>query len=156
VSSVGSDLKSGLTRAALGSVPVVGKLLSGIVGAFTGHHAVAVRNELATLCRAVPDANNFLRQIDLAVQTGQMSTADAVAAMEQGFQNWRANEIAGSLKDTGGKCNATCVYEKAFRAAIEKRKLDYAASSAAQAGAANGIIGGIVNLVTGAPANSSG
>jgi len=149
----GPSIGRALGGAALGSVPVVGGALSSLFSAFTGHHAQAVKTEQATLCQAVPDANNFLRSIDALVASGQLDAASAVAAMQQGFQQWRG-EIARIVKDTGGKCNAACVYEKAFLAAIEKRKLDYAAAAVGNTRGANGVIGGAVNLLTGAPASS--
>jgi hypothetical protein len=73
--------------------------------------------------------------------------------MQNGLQSWRG-EVGAILKDTGGKCNAACVYEKCFQAAIEKRKLDYASAAVQNTRGANGIIGGVVNLLTGAPADS--
>jgi hypothetical protein len=154
VGSGSVNIGAALGGAALGSVPVVGGALKGLFGAFTAHHAQAVKTEQATLCQAVPDANNFLRSIDALVASGQLDTASAVNAMQQGFQQWRSAEIARILKDTGGKCNAACVYEKCFQAAIEKRKLDYASASVQNTRGANGVIGGAVNLLTGAPASS--
>jgi hypothetical protein len=152
---VGSSTSIGaaLGGAALGSVPVVGGALKAALGIFTAHHAQAVKTEQATLCQAVPDANNFLRSIDALVASGQLDPASAVAAMQQGFQQWRG-EVGAILKDTGGKCNAACVYEKCFQAAIEKRKLDYAAAAAGNTRGANGVIGGAVNLLNGAPISS--
>jgi hypothetical protein len=148
---VGSSPNLGvaLGGAALGSVPVIGGALKTVFSIFTGHHAAAVKNEQATLCQAVPDADNFLRAIDQMVISGQLSPTDAAAALDQGFQQWRANEISAIVKDSGGKCNAACVYELAFRAGIEKRKLDYAMIAAQSARGASGVIGGVVNLLTG-------
>jgi hypothetical protein len=153
VGSSSPNIKDALIGAGLGSVPIVGGALKGLFSAFTGHHAQAVRTEQATLCQAVPDANNFLRSIDALVQSGQLDAAGAANAMEQGFQQW-LGEVRGILKDTGGKCNAACVYEKCFRAAIEKRKLDYAAGAVGDIRGANGVIGGAINLLTGAPVDS--
>lgn len=149
----GASIGATLGGAALGSVPVVGGALKGLFGAFTAHHAQAVRTEQATLCQAVPDANNFLRSIDALVASGQLDASSAVAAMQQGLQQWRV-EVRAILKDTGGKCNAACVYEKCFQAAIEKRKLDYAAAAIGSARGASGVIGGAVNLLNGASISS--
>ncbi len=145
----GPGVGSQLVGAGVGAIPIVGGIAKTLLGALTGHHAAAVKNEQATLCRAVPDANNFLRGIDAAVVGGQLDTATAAQALEQGFANWRA-EVSSILKDTGGKCNAACVFEKAFRAAIEKRKQDYALSSNTLASAAQGVLGGVVDAVGGA------
>jgi hypothetical protein len=146
----GASIGAALGGAALGSVPIVGNALKTALGLFTAHHAQAVKTEQATLCQAVPDANNFLRSIDALVASGQLDTASAVGALQQGFQQWRV-EVGAILKDTGGKCNAACVYEKCFQAAIEKRKLDYAAVASGKVTGANGMIGGAVNLLNGAP-----
>jgi hypothetical protein len=103
----------------------------------------------------VPDANNFLRAVDQMIAAGQLDVASAPSVLEQGFQNWRG-EVGAILKDTGGKCSAACVYEKAFRAAIEKRKLDYASIAVQNVRGARGIIGGVVNAATGAAASVGG
>jgi hypothetical protein len=150
----GTSIGAALGGAALGSVPVVGGALKAALGIFTAHHAQAVKTEQATLCQAVPDANNFLRSIDALVASGQLDPASAVSAMQQGFQQWRV-EVGAILKDTGGKCDAACVYEKCFQAAIEKRKLDYAAVASGKITGANGVIGGAVNLLNGAPISST-
>jgi hypothetical protein len=142
----GPGVASQFADAALGAVPEIGGLLKSLAGAFQMHHAAAVRNEQATLCQAVPAANNFLRGIDTAVSLGQMDTATAAQTLDQGFQNWLA-QVKPILKDTGGKCNAACVYEKAFRAAIEKRKQDYALIDAQNSSGAQGLLGGVVNAV---------
>ena len=147
------NIGAALGGAALGSVPVVGGALKTLFSVFTGHHAQAVKTEQATLCQAVPDANNFLRSIDALVASGQLDPASAVSAMQQGLQQWRV-EVGAILKDTGGKCNAACVYEKCFQAAIEKRKLDYAAAAVGNTRGASGVIGGAVNLLNGAPLTS--
>ncbi|MGH7744700.1 MAG: hypothetical protein ACREQ5_07780 [Candidatus Dormibacteria bacterium] len=111
---------------ALNAIPILGSLISTAVSFIAApfqHHAQAVATEQATLCAAVPDAQNFLAQVDQYVESGQWDHVTAVQQMEAGFTSWRI-EVKGILQDVG-KCNAACVYEKAFRAAIEKRKLDY-------------------------------
>jgi len=87
--------------------PWLSKSLSKVFAIFGAHHAAAVKLEQATLCQAVPDANNFLRQIDSLVSTGQMDVATAAQALEQGYSNWR-DEVKAILQDTGGKCNYAC------------------------------------------------
>jgi hypothetical protein len=128
-SGVGTQLEGVAIKAGLSAVPVVGGLLSGLSGVFTGGHAKAVAREQSTLCEAVPGANAFLRQIDGFVQTGQLDYATAAGALDQGLQNWLAG-VKSILKDAGGKCNAACFYEMGFRAAIDARKQNYAAASA--------------------------
>jgi hypothetical protein len=145
----GNNVATGLVGAGLGSVPVVGGVLKTIFGGFTAHHKQAVATEQKTLCQAVPDANNFLRSVDAAISTGQLTLQAALQTLEEGYTNWRAN-LTPILKDTGGKCNAACVFEKCFRAAIEKRKQDYAVIAAQQSQGAQGVFGGVVNAITGA------
>jgi hypothetical protein len=144
----GPGVGTSLVGAGLGAVPVVGGVLKTIFGAFGAHHANAVRNEQATLCTAVPDANNFLRGIDTAIATGQLDTASAAQALEQGYQNWRG-EVGAILQDTGGHCNAACIYEKAFRAAIEFRKQNFALIDAQQQSGAQGLLQGVVDAAQG-------
>jgi hypothetical protein len=142
-----TNIGVGLATAGIGAIPVVGGALSKIVGIFGAHHAAAVKTEQATLCQAVPDANNFLRGIDAAIAQGQIDAPTATQAMEQGYQNWLA-EVKAILQDTGGHCNAACVYEKCFRACIEKRKQDYALKATAVAAQSQGVFGGVVNAVS--------
>src|SRR5258708_3711292 len=153
-SGVGGQLASAGINSALNAIPIAGPLLTKIFGAINpiAHHAAAVKKEQATLCQAVPDANNFLRGIDAAVAQGQIDFATATQALEQGYQDFRA-EIAAILQDTGGKCNAACVYEKHFRAAVEMRKQNYAIATAQNAVGAQGVAGGVVSAVTGAAGN---
>jgi hypothetical protein len=138
-------------KAGLAAIPVVGGALSGLAGLVTApfaHHKQAVKTEQATLCRAVPEANNFLRGIDAALAQGQIDAATAVQLMEQGYQNWLP-EIRGIIKEGGNTCNAACIERKEFRAAIEKRKQDYAIVAAQSASASQNILHGVSNAVRG-------
>lgn len=127
-----AGLQAGLSAVKIGSkalnaIPVVGSILSGAIDLFAtifGGHGRAVKTERATLCFAVPDAQNFLAQVDAYVSSGQWDHVTAVQEMEKGLAAWRA-EVKGILQDTGGVCNEACMWAKVFRAAIEKRKLDY-------------------------------
>jgi len=149
--SIGAQIGASAAGTALDAIPVVGSTLSKIFSALNpvAHHAAAVRTEQATLCEAVPNANNFLRGIDSAVAMRQIDVATAAQALEQGYMQWLL-EVKPILQNTGGKCNAACVYAKAFRAAIEKRKQDYAIIAAQNAAGAQGVVGGVVNALTGA------
>ena len=144
--SGGLNVGQSLIGAGLGSIPIVGGSLAKIFGVFGAHHAAAVKTEQATLCRAVPDANNFLRGIDSAVATGQIDITTAAQALEQGYQAWLP-EIQAIIKEGGNTCNAACIYRKAFRAAIEKRKQDYAIIASQNRVGAQGV-SGVVNAVT--------
>jgi len=143
----GPGIGTGLLSAGLGSVPIVGGTLQKIFGIFGAHHAAAVKTEQATLCQAVPDANNFLRSIDAALAQGQIDVSTAAQALEQGYEQWLP-EIQGIMQEHGDTCNAACIYRKAFRAAIEKRKQDYAIITAQNAAGAQGVSGGVVSTMT--------
>ena len=144
----GPGIGTGLIGAGLGAIPVVGGTLQKVFGIFGAHHAQAVKNENATLCQAVPEANAFLRSIDAALAQGQIDRATAVQLLEQGYQNWLP-EIRGILKEGGNTCNAACIMRKQFRAAIEKRKQDYAIIDAQTASASQNILHGVSNAVRG-------
>lgn len=148
-------IKVGTT--ALNAVPVVGSVISSVVSLITApfqHHAQAVKTEQDTLCIAVPDANNFLALVDQYVTAGQWDHVTAVQQLEAGFTAWQ-REVSGILKDSGGKCNAACVYEKCFRAAIEKRKLDYQLIEASQATASKNLPGSVVSSLSAAGSSVS-
>ncbi len=150
---VGIVAKSSLISAGLSAVPIVGNLLASFSSLFNGaHHAQAVANEQAVLCQAVPEANGFLLQVDQALLAGQITPDEAVAQMEGAFSQW-LKEVAPVYQESGSKCNAACEWGRYFRAAIEKRKQDYALrdNSAArgskgfqgQSVAASGLVGSI-------------
>ena len=126
------------------SIPIIGGVLSGLVGAFGAHHAAAVKLEQATLCAEVPGIQNFLRMVDQAVAQG-VSVDDAAQALESAYSMFvsRTQKIFKS-------CNAACDYRKYVRAAIEFRKQNYALIAAQNQKGSQGVIGGVVNAVTGA------
>jgi hypothetical protein len=103
--------------------------ITGIFGAIFQHHAGAVLQENKVLCQAVPSAQQFFAQIDQGVASGQLSYADAASAMEQAFQQF-SQGVSSIIKMDASHCNASCYYVIFFRAAIEKRKLDYQLSAA--------------------------
>jgi len=145
---IGVTSAATITSNLLGAIPLVGQTLSKFTGLITGlftHHGQAVALETDTLCVAVPDANNALRQIDQAV-AGGLDHDSAMAALNQGFTAWR-QEVSAILKDTGGKCNAACVFELAFKAAIMKRQIDYSQASYTQDVGSRGFGSGVVSAV---------
>jgi len=136
---------------ALDAIPVVGSLIGAAISLISApfqHHAQAVRTEQTTLCVAVPDAQNFLALVDQYVQSGQWDYVTAVKEMEAGFAAWRT-EVSSILKDTAGQCNAACYYEMAFRAAIEKRKLDYQQAEVTLGNAGKNLVNSVSNSVGG-------
>ena len=126
------------------SIPIIGGVLSGIVSAFGAHHAAAVKQEQAVLCAEVPGIIAFLRSLDAAVLQGA-DPATASQALDSAYATFeqRTQIIFKS-------CNAACDYRKYVRAAIEFRKQNYALMVAQNAKGAQGVLGGVVNAVTGA------
>ncbi len=126
------------------SIPIIGGVLSGIVSAFGAHHAAAVKQEQAVLCAEVPGIIAFLRSVDAAVLQGA-DPATASQALDSAYATFeqRTQIIFKS-------CNAACDYRKYVRAAIEFRKQNYALMVAQNAKGAQGVLGGVVNAVTGA------
>ncbi|HET7107797.1 MAG TPA: hypothetical protein VFI38_13385 [Candidatus Acidoferrum sp.] len=145
----GAGIQSGnygaaIVASGLRGVPVVGGLLSTVLGGITAHHAAAVKQEQGILCAEVPGMQSFLRGVDVAVSQGADLNA-AVQAMESAYSLFvsRTQPIFKS-------CNAACDYRKYVRAAIEYRKLNYSLRVASQHSSAQGVIGGAVAAVSSA------
>ena len=138
------DYTTAIAAAGLKAIPFVGGFLSGVLGSFGQHHAAAVKLEQATLCAEVPGIQNFLSMVDQAVAQGA-SVDDATQALESAYSTFvsRTEKIFKS-------CNAACDYRKYVRAAIEFRKQNYALVAANNQRGGQGVIGGVVNAVTGA------
>jgi hypothetical protein len=107
--------------------PIVGGIVLAIgaigevFGAIFGHHAAAIKREQSILCAAVPAANQSLQIIDEAVQNGQASPQDAIAALDNvvtGFRQAVASIIKGSDPTSGGECNAACENLSELRAFV--------------------------------------
>src|SRR5260370_39639812 len=69
--------------------------------------------------------------------------------MEAGCTAWRS-EVSGIIHDTGNRCDEACFYERFFRAAIEKRKLDYQQAESTLSQAASRATKSIESSVAGA------
>ncbi len=140
VGSIGANVAKNLFP----SIPIIGSVLGGIVGSFGAHHAAALKLEQATLCSEVPGIRNLLLMVDQAVAQGA-DLDQATQALESGYQTFvsRTEKIFKS-------CNAACDYRKYVRAAIEFRKQNYALIAANNQRGGQGVIGGVVNAVTGA------
>src|SRR5216683_294191 len=138
------DYGTAIAAGGLKAIPGVGGLLSGVLNAFSAHHAAAVKLEQATLCSEVPGIQNLLLMVDQAVSQGA-DLDQATQSLESGYQTFvsRTQKIFKS-------CNAACDYRKYVRAAIEFRKQNYALIAANNQRGGQGVIGGVVNAVTGA------
>lgn len=98
--------------------PIAGAIVLAVAGVselFTvifSHHAKAVAKERSVLCAAVPAANQSIELIDQAVQQGQATPQDAMAALDAvvtGFRQAVSGIIKGSNPATSSQCNAACV-----------------------------------------------
>lgn len=138
------DYTTAIATTGLKAIPIVGGLLSGVLGAFGAHHAAAVKLEQATLCAEVPGIKSLLATIDQAVAQGA-DLNQAIQALENGYTTFvsRTQRIYKS-------CNAACDYQKYVRAAIEFRKQNYALIAASNQAGSQGVVGGVVNAVSGA------
>jgi|SRR5579885_88320 len=105
----------------------VASVLGDIFGIFGGHHAAAVAKEQNTLCQIVPAANQALSIIDQALQQGQMTSADASAALDNTYSAYQ-QAVSQIIKDNTSECNAACVYGRALRGIIAQRKLNLKAN----------------------------
>lgn len=104
---IGGEL-AGLTGAALGTLGAVtagaGFVLSAVISAFQ-QHAQAVARQATALCELAPEMSGYILQIDGAVQSGEITIAQAqggIAQLATAFQN----AIASLEKN----CNAFCMY----------------------------------------------
>ncbi len=126
------------------SIPIIGGVLSGIVGAFGAHHKAAVKLEQATLCAEVPGIQDFLNMVDQAVAQGA-DLDQASQALESAYSTF-----VSRVQKIYKQCNAACDSQKYVRAAIEFRKQNYALIAAQNQRGSQGVIGGVVNAVSGA------
>jgi hypothetical protein len=148
-SCVGANIPSGdytqaIAQTGLKAIPVVGSFLSAALGIFGAHHAAAVKLEQATLCSEVPGIQKLLAVVDQAVAQGA-DLDQATQALENGYQTF-----VSRVQKIYKVCNAACDYQKYVRAAIEFRKQNYALIAAQNQKGSQGVIGGVVNAVSGA------
>lgn len=85
----------------------------GAIESVFAHHEQAVQNEQATICSVVNYFNPILRQIDAAVQNGQITPAQGITYVSQ-VANQAISGLAGIMK----QCNASCVYQGILQAHI--------------------------------------
>ena len=89
----------------------------GIYSIFHAHHAAAVAKEQSVLCAAVPAANNYLKVIAQAVQSGAATPQQAIAALNSLLTDFRS-AVSGILKMSGSQCNAACYLIIALTAVV--------------------------------------
>jgi hypothetical protein len=106
---------------------LAGGVLLSIFGIFGAHHAAAVAKEQGTLCVAIPAANDSLQQIDDALNSGQLTAAQAAQAYDQVIAAY-GDYVKLIIKMTPSQCNAACVYMRMLQGIVAQRKLDVQAS----------------------------
>lgn len=108
---------AGAGEALSSAIPIIGPIVSSIVGLFTAifqHHALVTKAEQNAECQLIPAANNYLQIIVNAVNTGQATPAQGVAALESLQSDFNAQVNSNpSYKYKGQtECSALCVYNK--------------------------------------------
>jgi len=129
----------------LAAIPFVGAFLAPFGGFLTSLFGKSVeqKNEKPYLCAYMPKAQQLLDEVDKAFLAGQIAGEQALAVLEDGYEKWSSDLFQSQvLQATSKKCNAACVYQRAFRANIEIRRLDYAGQAAQIAATSKGFTGG--------------
>ncbi len=133
----GAQLGLSLAGTAVKALPIVGAAISVFETAFalaTGHHAAAVKLEQNTLCNAVPLANQYMDQLDVAYRKGQISSAvvdQNLDALQAKFLQLvtaiiKPNPFSPATAKSAHTCNAACVYARALVGIIDaKKRFDY-------------------------------
>jgi len=103
--------------------------IAGIVGIFSAilnHHAQAVQKEQSVLCAAIPAANNYLNIIAQAVQSGQATPQQGVAALQSLLSDFKSTVSSIEKGSIGtGTCNAACVYTAELAAIVAYQSSQY-------------------------------
>lgn len=149
---------AGLAGPAAPLVALAGGVLD-IFGAIFGHHAAAVAKERSILCAAVPAANQTLQLIDQAVQNGQATPQQAMAAVQAlpaQFQAQVAGIIQGTDPTSSGECNAACVMLSELKAICLVRASTYQdLATAAASNPASGLVPiGVTSAISSAAAST--
>lgn len=151
--AAGSSAAGSLVLKFSGGNPILlgvgaGLLVGGaIFNAIFGHHAAAVARDQKIICAVVPAASDSLTAIDQAVQSGTLSPADAMAALDQLLASFKS-QVAAIIKNDSSHCNAACVWVKQLTAIVAKKKADYA--DLGQSSSAGGIISSVQQVAAGA------
>src|SRR5438128_136187 len=79
----------------------------------------------AALRAAVPAANESLRVIETAIQNGQIAPPQAIAYLDELFNQFQG-AIGAILKSDSTHCNAACVWSYSLAAIVARKKDRYA------------------------------
>jgi len=103
--------------------------IAGIVGIFStilNHHSQAVAKEQSVLCAAIPAANNYLNIIAQAVQSGQATPQQGIAALQSLLNDFKSTVSSIEKGSIGtGTCNAACVYTAALASIVAYQSSQY-------------------------------
>lgn len=103
-------------------IPAVGALGIGIgrsfLGLFGGSHKKKVALEQSTNAAALEQADRELGQIELEVNAGMLK-GDAIGTRLDTVKQTFAATVAPVIQETGGKCNAACVWKKQLHDKVE-------------------------------------
>jgi len=103
----------------------VTKIVSSIFTAIFGHHKKQVARERQVLCAAVPAANESLRVIETAIQNGQIAPPQAIAYLDELFNQFQG-AVSAIIKSDATHCNAACVWSYSLAAIVARKKDRYA------------------------------
>ena len=142
-----------------GLSPGVGAALA-IFGAIFAAHAAKVKAERSIECNAIPAANDSIAAIVQGVSSGTIGPADAVASLQQLWEDWQSQVVAPAQAqgvyhgNPPGSCDAICDLSLQLAAVIAKLSIAYAnqaATTPAPQVAAQSIVA-TVSTATGLPA----
>ena len=112
--------------------------ISAIIGLFPlffAHHAAAVAKEQRIICAAVPAAQNYLQEIETAVQSGKATPEHGIQAMQSLLSDFQST-VAPIIKNDAHHCNAACVWVKELIAIVAYQNSVFADINAQQQAAA--------------------
>lgn len=98
------NIAIGIASMAGHSLPGLGEAVSAIAEIFA-HHAQAVANEQATICRVLGVMNQVFGHYDRLVRSGQISPSTAY----RGLQDY-IGQVTGQLNSILKSCNSACVW----------------------------------------------
>lgn len=114
---VATSVISATTGAIVGAATLgIGALIS-VIGMIFAHHAAAVARDVNFACGAIPAVNNAFQVIAAGVKAGQITPANAAAALDTVYSQFMAAGGASSptsIPDSGAAinkhpwCNANC------------------------------------------------
>jgi hypothetical protein len=115
------QVANGIASMAGASLPGIGVAVQAITAIFE-HHAQAVANEQATICRVAAVINQVLYYYDRQVNSGNISPSNAYTGLASFFA-----QVDEQLATIYQQCNAACVYTGVLKAHADFLKSYYPA-----------------------------